>query len=241
MDRLLLLAGFGAAPLLALFFAEVFGARRAQQALIWRVPSTVLAAFFFLVHLVWAPLWLPVRSGTAKRALLPGLERMALSLPEDAATKSQTFVLLQGDFTVGVYFPDVLALQGRSGPAHWRVLGPGSPMTIERSDDRTLIVRPVDGFLPEPDTGIAQTNLGRRLDYFLRAAELPPPAGYRMDLPGMSTEVSAVGSTGRPSEATFRFDVSLDDPTLRWFRLSKGQYVPFTPPPAGETLDVGLE
>ncbi len=241
MDRLLLLAGFGAAPLLALFLAEVFGSRGRHQALAWRIPAFALAAFFVLVHLVWAPFWLAVRSGTAKRELLPELERMALSLPDDPAATSQTFVLLQGDFTVGVYFPDVLALQGRSGPAHWRVLGPESPMKIERSGDRTLIVRPVDGFLPEPDTGSARTNLARRLDYFLRAAEWPPPPGYRLSLPGMSAEVSAVGSGGRPSEATFRFDVSLDDPSLRWFRLSKGQYVAFTPPLAGATLDVGLE
>jgi len=242
MDRLLLFVGLGAAPLLALFVSAVFAARTDRTAgLAWRMSATVLAGFFLLVHLVFSPLWLPVRTATTKRELLPGLERMAGSLPHDSATPSQTFVLVQGDFTVGVYFPDVLALQGFQGPAHWRVLAPDGPLKFERRDDRSVVIRPVDGFHADPDTESPRVNLARRLDYFLRAREYPLVLGTQVNLPGMSSEVTAVSPAGHPTEATFRFDVSLDDPSLRWFRLNKGEYVPFAPPAVGETVDVGVE
>jgi len=242
MDRLLLFVGLGAAPLLALFVSAVFAARTDRTAgLAWRMSATVLAGFFLLVHLVFSPLWLPVRTATTKRELLPGLERMAGSLPHDSATPSQTFVLVQGDFTVGVYFSDVLALQGFQGPAHWRVLAPDGPLKFERRDDRSVVIRPVDGFHADPDTEHPRVNLARRLDNFLRAREYPLVLGTQVNLPGMSSEVTAVSPAGHPTEATFRFDVSLDDPSLRWFRLNKGEYVPFAPPAVGETVDVGVE
>jgi hypothetical protein len=112
---------------------------------------------------------------------------------------------------------------------------------VARRDDRTLIVRPVDGFHPEPDTASMPINLSRRLDYFVRAPQYEMPLGYRVDLPGMSTVVTALGRDGRPAEAMFQFDVSLDDPSLRWFRLNKGEYVPFAPPAVGDAVDVALE
>jgi hypothetical protein len=42
----------------------------------------------------------------------------------------------------------------------------------------------------------------------------------------------------RPVEVVFRFDVPLEDPTLRWFAWENGAVVPFTPPAVGAHLIV---
>jgi hypothetical protein len=64
--------------------------------------------------------------------------------------------------------------------------------------------------------------------------------GERVELTGMSAEVTALAKDGRPTEARVRFAEPLDDPSLQWLQWDwkKGAYVPFTPPAVGETVFV---
>jgi len=56
----------------------------------------------------------------------------------------------------------------------------------------------------------------------------------------MSVEVLEVDGNGMPVAVSFRFAVSLDDPSLRWLQWSwkKDRYLPFKVPMIGERVYV---
>ncbi len=62
--------------------------------------------------------------------------------------------------------------------------------------------------------------------------------GERVKLTGMTAEVTQLTDDGRPAEVRFRFDVPLEDPSLCWLCYRYDQFVPFTPPPIGQTVDI---
>ena len=62
--------------------------------------------------------------------------------------------------------------------------------------------------------------------------------GDTVRLTGLMVEVTGVTNDGRPKEVLFRFDVPLEDPSLRWIVFKDLAYVPFTPPAIGETISI---
>jgi hypothetical protein len=56
----------------------------------------------------------------------------------------------------------------------------------------------------------------------------------------MTVVVDRVDDRGHPTEATFQFEVSLDDVRHRWvfWDSAAGRYAPFTPPRLGEELRI---
>ena len=50
----------------------------------------------------------------------------------------------------------------------------------------------------------------------------PMRLGERIELTGVTVEITAVTADGRPAEATFRFASSLDDKSLIWLEWRKG-------------------
>jgi len=64
----------------------------------------------------------------------------------------------------------------------------------------------------------------------------PMSPGRRVELTGMTVEITAMGNNGKPREAAFTFDVGLEDSSLRWLQFKDGEFVPFTPPAVGETV-----
>ena len=51
----------------------------------------------------------------------------------------------------------------------------------------------------------------------------------------MTAEMLALTEDSRPSKVRFRFDVALEDESLRWIAWDNGSYKPFTPPAVGAT------
>ena len=71
----------------------------------------------------------------------------------------------------------------------------------------------------------------------VRDETYPMHPGQLIKLPRLSVEVTCVDSNGMPSEVIFHFEVSLDDPSLRWVRLGREiRYVPFKVPAVGESI-----
>ena len=67
----------------------------------------------------------------------------------------------------------------------------------------------------------------------LRSPRARFAVGDHVDLTGLRIEVTAITPDGRPAEASFHFDLALDDPSLLLMQWSRRGYVPFTPPPPG--------
>lgn len=219
-DRIRMFVGVGAMGLLSRFFQEMMVPHPEwPRSRAWRMTARSTCVFLVIVHLIVAPLVLPVR--TAMPLGPPWVtKQLDVRTPLDASVRDQTVVLVNGPsaFYVG-YLPIRRALDGLPPPRHTRILSPsGAAVTLTRRDARTLVVRPADGYLAMP------------FDQLYRARKHSFALGERVELTGMSAEVTALTADGRPAEAVFHFSVELEDPSLRWLQWVDGDFVPFTPP-----------
>ncbi len=223
MDRLLMFVGVGAFGLLAQFGEFVvekphpLATRRA-----WRRPAVVLCALWFLIHLVISPLALVLTiHGAIRHASL-----LDLTNKFDPSITEKSLILVNSPSVINTAFTQVSrVLSGEPYPRHVRVLGPsGAAVSLARTDERTLVLRPDGGYLRRP------------LDQLYRGVDHPFALHDRVQLTGMTVEITALTDDGRPAEATFRFDVPLEDPSHYWLQWTKGAYRPFTPPAVGDTV-----
>jgi hypothetical protein len=228
--RQLLFVGLGTMGLLAQFVAGLIDRKgwAPRGRLGWIGASTLAISLVFL-HAVLAPLELPSASrGPVGSDEL--LRRATDSIPTTPEIEGQDVVLVDApDAAVPGYVLAYRAVQRLPVPKTLRSLVTGTRgAELYRQDSHTLIVRPIDGYLREP------------LDRIFRGEGYPMQRGQRVDLPGLNAEVTALTPDGRPGEAAFRFAGTLEQPSLRWLVWSRksGTYVPFVPPPIGETVSV---
>jgi hypothetical protein len=227
MDRLLFFVGVGAMGLLASFLGLAFGGDRQPLGRLSRRFVVSLAWIFIGIHCVIAPIALPFR---AAYPLGPQefIDQFQVQGPLDRSVEKQDVVIVNAPSEVlAGYLPIVSALNGWPVPRHTRVLAPALySVSISRQDAYTLVVRPEDSFL---------SSVGSRL---LRDENHPMSPGERVELTGLSVEVTAVTADGRPAEARFWFAVPLEDPSLRWLQWKAGVFVPFVPPAVGQGVDL---
>jgi hypothetical protein len=246
-DRLLFLAGFGGSGLVALFLGGLGQSadwlpRGSAGRAVTRMTGALLVAF----HLVLAPLGL-LRAPVDLKAFGDLLERAAESLPREPAIRTQQVLIVYTPSAfVSIYGLPIRGLAGLPVPARLLVLGSSvHGVTIERPAKSALLIRPEGGFLiPHgralPGRELAQPAVDFRyvlslLDGLYRESAVMR-LGERIDLSDVTVEVTALTDDGRPAEARFSFDRSLDDPSLRWLRWEGGVYVPFVLPAEGGTV-----
>ncbi|HEX9186229.1 MAG TPA: hypothetical protein VGB87_04100, partial [Vicinamibacteria bacterium] len=229
MDRLLVFVGVGAMAVVAAVLAEWReGDAFARVGRARRVATAGVVLTFAVVHLVLAPLLLPLRVW-AFGYVAHMASRLATSIPEDESVRGKTLVILSSaaEFTT---FPVWMErqVQGIARPRRMRLLATcWSPLEISRPDATTLRVRPERGFMDHEAMQI------------VRGPSRAFHAGDEVRLSDVSVLVREVTADGRPAEAEFRFHVPLEDPSLLWTRLrAGGTLVPWSPPPVGgrETL-----
>jgi len=233
-DRGLSFAGLGACALLAQFLGVVFGSSwkvlRSGLTRPRAVATRALGVAFIVIHLCVAPLLLVVRAAVPV-APVSLLERLQVNVPMGPEVKRQSVVIVTAPMPIlAGYLPARRALDGLPVPAHTRILAPSDSesVTVSRPDERTLVVRPAHGYL-----ALAADRLARDLLH-------PMSLGERVELTGMTVEVTALMPDGRPAEAAFTFDVPLEDDSLRWLAWGNPSYVPFTPPAIGETIKLPI-
>lgn len=226
-DRLLMFVGIGTMGLVAQFIYTVFGKTEGQSKLIlWRIPAVVLAGIFILIHLIIAPLVLPVRAAypmiprkfSDKMMITEGLDESVVNQDLVIVNPPITFLMLQS--------PMIWECNNQPIPRHLRVLTSSrfQPVEIYRPDAKTLIVRPAYGFYAHV------------LDALFRNKQNPFSVGDRVELTGMTVEIREISNDGQVAEAAFIFSVALEDPSLRWLQYKDGAFVPFTPPAVGQKM-----
>jgi len=230
MDRLLTFVGIGAAGLLAQFWARVFSDSGTAPSNRGRTLMLTVAWLFVVFHAILAPITLPLR---AANPLAPRWveERLYVGTPLGSAIASQTLVIVNAPSPVHASFLLLRReLSAQPLPQHIRVLGPGIPwVTIRRLDERTLAIRPGGGYLTWP------------LDRLFRSELRPLAAGEQVRLPGMTVVVTELTPDGRPAGATFRFDVPLESPSLRWLCFRGVGFETFTPPAVGQEIEIPFD
>lgn len=206
-----------------------------------KTAGVALLCAWVTCHLIYAPNALPNVSmaqgaaGRKDRALFA-------TLPADPSIPEKTLVLLQSQDDFNSYY---FAL-GRSAdvqplPGRLRVLSASlRPLTIERPDERTLILRPSDGFVAQRDLSV------------YRSRKYPMHEGEVVNLAGMTVTVTKVDEAGWPMEGRFEFDQSLDAPSFVFYTAGQVEephpttkrlvrvvkYLPASVPRVGETVTV---
>ncbi len=227
-DRLLLYTGVGAQALVARFLAAVL--RRepwTKSSTLASVGTGAVAALFVVLHLVIAPLWLPLRSrGPADvDSMLSLADR---TLPRDPAVARKTVVLVNppADAFAG-YVMMKRAATGVVRPGRLRWLATGaSDMVVERLDTRSLRVELKDGFL-----SLASERMQR-------SSGNPMLVGYTVSLSGMTVRVTKVTADLRPKEIIATFDAPLEDPGLVFLKWTAKGYAPFAIPAIGAHVEL---
>ncbi len=226
-NRLLFFVGIGAMGLLAEFLGGLVDqAEWLPGARPWRWLAGTLAGLFLIVHVVFAPLLSPV-TAFAPRVFGEPIRAAMLSIPDDPALAGQTLVIVNAPdhlIFVTIAWPTRL-LEGMVMARQVRALST-QPVTVDitRVDELTLRFR-FEG-------GLYHSMLG----LLFRGPDRPMRAGQVVELDGMRVQVTRVTPAGEPLEALFLFDRPLEDPSLRWVQWDDGGFVPFSPPPQGQTV-----
>jgi hypothetical protein len=223
MDRLLTFVGLGASGLLARFWAFVF-----EEGSDGRLQRT-LAWFFIIVHAILAPLILPFRA--ANPVGPKWIEhRFLIQTPPAPSWEGKTLVVVNAPSCPHAHYMILhWDLAGLPVPRYMRVLAPAVPaVTVRRLDERTLAIRPRKGYLRWV------------VDQVFRTPRRPLALGEPVRLTGMTVTITELTPDGRPAEATFRFDVPLESPSLVWLGFRNGRFKPFTPPAVGQETAIGF-
>lgn len=232
-DRLLILPGVGALALVAALLGAVFD-RSPAAALTgrFRIATLALAGALFAVHLVVAPVLLPVRVmlldpyndvlTQARQAAYAGLRSPA----EDVV------VLNAPDYYFGTLIVSTRAAQHEPMALHTRVLYGGfERITVKRLGPRVLSVDAPHGFLESP------------FDQVYRSLREPMHPGQGLQLSGAQIVVMRTNSRGEPTLIQLRTAKPLDE--LRIIAWNGKAYARFQLPPVGGSrlvpkFDIGI-
>ena len=226
MDRLLVFAGVGAMAAVALVLSEwLTGDAYALLPRLRRAGAASVVALLVLLHLVLAPVLLPLR------VLLVGYissmgSKLEASIPADAGIGAKTLVILSSAAEMTTFPPWMeRQVRGVARPHRMRVLATClDQLRVTRVGPKTLRVRPNRGFLDN------------ELLRMVRGLSRPFHVGDEVLLSDLSVRVTQLAPDGRPAEADFTFGVPLEDASLLWRRLQGGgTLVPWSPPAVGES------
>ncbi len=222
-DRLLLFSSFGAFGLIATFLSRALAVERPGP----RFSARAVAGLMVLIHVVIAPLLLPIRARTVGKLLHEYIESGARTLPKKAGS---TYVVINAPdpLVAGIaasvhYYAEPAPLTSLPRLRQLAILAEGEG-TVERIDDHTLSLTATQGFFRDP------------MSQVFRSPSLPFHVGEVVTVSGMRVEIMEVGAEGFPRRIHFRFDASLDDPSLVWLTWQHQGFVPFRPPAPGEKV-----
>jgi hypothetical protein len=236
-NRQLLFASFGAFGLLARLWQPRGQLREQLHAIELAGPpqgsrdealspmlrfGSMSAALLIGMHLFVSPLLKPLM--TWSPAASAPLERAAAAVGDELAGRDAVFISAPDYFAVKLV-QLMRRIDGRPLARRWRALSFGAePLTIQRSDERTLIVDYAGGILGSPFLEL------------YRDRRLPMSRGERIALEGLEIEILETTADGRAARVRFQFDAPLDAPSFRFYYWVDGGFAAFTPPALGERV-----
>lgn len=224
-DRLLLFSGFGAFGLIATFLSRAYAVEKPGP----RFSARTVAGVMILVHVVLAPLLLPLR-----------VWAVGTMLHEYVVAGERTLPIVVGATLVVVNAPDPL-VPGMAGAKRYYEEINGKPLTlrlrqltvvatgdeiVERIDDHTLSLSASEGIFHDPFSQV------------FRSPSMLFHKGDIASVAGMRAEIMDAGEDGIPRRIQFHFDAPLDDPTTVWVTWVHQGFVPFKLPAPGEKVTV---
>lgn len=230
-DRLLLFIGIGAFGLIGCavsrgidWLKEPVLAPRWQRRIVY-----VSLVAIVLVHGVIAPIAYPIR---VSKWFGPGaiFAPFQINTKFDQSVTERTVVVLNTPLALLVGgLPLRNAVDGQPVPRRVRLLSPSdADVELFRADERTIVVRPDPPYMTQP------------FDCLFRSPHSSLRLGDTIELSDMTINVTKVDDDSHPTEVSFRFAVSLDDPSLLWLMWNGKEYIETTPPAIGETRLISM-
>ena len=227
--RELMNPSIGAMALVAQFLAFRASPRPENEPRGYRMLAGGFVGLWVFLHLILSSISLPLNSYTAPTKAEQLAARLNATAPSDTAIRNQTLVTVSTPADLlAATLPIMRAVANEPVPQYGRVLSAAvRHLEITRTDERTLRLRMDNGFMTRPWCQVFRNPITH-----------PMKKGDTIRLTGLTVEVTEVTNDGRPIEALFRFDVPLEDPSLRWVVFKDMAYIPFTPPAIGKTVQV---
>jgi hypothetical protein len=227
-DRLLLFIGIGAMALVARIVAGAFDKDRASS----RTPrltrmTWLIALAFGFVHLVLAPLLLPVRAAQI-RLVAHAIEAATEALDKTEDLEHRTVVVVNPPIDPFVsYIQAERALRNLPRPMHLYWLASAiAPIRITRLGPHTLAVEREGGLMNAP------------LERLYRSSSVELPAGSEVLLSEMRAEIASTTADGRPREIRFHFLDDLENPHYLFLAWDEGRLVSFELPSQNQTVQL---
>ena len=167
-------------------------------------------------------------SSAVKRVAQPKTSEGTSKAPVEKALENHSLVALNPPSAFfSTYIPAIRVLEGKPVPKHLRILASGLfGLEVTRMDEFTLEVHPNGGYL----------NFSLDVLYGGNGHRMLPD--HLIKLSDVEIRVVEIFQDGRPATASFRFGVPLEDKSLSWLEWKDGTYLPFDPPPVGQTLTI---
>ena len=244
--RHLLFVGLGVMGLLGEFIGGLFAKNEwVPHIRIWRIPAWSLCLILLVLHIgaaglgrILAPIILSQVNHTRESYLQVGME------PE---LEEQDLIIVNSPSPyLFMYFPFFRDEQGAPIPRTTRILVPAFvPLEVIHAKDDALVVRTLSANLLslEPPTQETPWNIAFslwRLNDTFSTKDFSNQNNNKIQLSNITIGISRIGEEGLPKEVAFRFNVPLEDPSLKFLMWDwqTGSYVPFKLPPVGGTVHI---
>jgi hypothetical protein len=218
-DRLLLPVGLGASALCAHAVAWL----AAQRMGVLRPAAVLGVAFLCGIHLVQAPLLLPLRVATVG-ALGDALARADAAIPAGPDVREQTVVVVNAPIDVLLSYAQVArARRGQPRPRHLYWLATASsPLAVTRTSPTTLSARLEAGWLYTAP------------ERHYRAPWLALALNQTVSLGELTATVRELTDDGRPARVEFRLDDALESKRYVFLYYDGKTLSPWRLPAIGE-------
>jgi hypothetical protein len=225
-DRTLLFASVAGAALLAQLFGTVlqrqfWWGQPGRQRTLAAIPMTLLV----VRKLLFAPLLFPLRDRTMD--WLGQLNDRAADAVPDVSDLADRSLVIPNPPSVDLasFIPLIRATRGQTVPRTVRLFATaGSAMTLTRTSEWELLVRPTVGFVAYGP------------DQVFRSSRYPLRLGEKVELSDMTITITELRAEGNPAAAVFAFREPLESPKHVWLAWDQHGCHPFSPPRVGETV-----
>lgn len=226
-DRNLLFAGLGGFGLVS----QLICAAREHLGRPARFYAGAVAGLFIFLHIVVAPLFLPLRTWATGSMLHGYTDRAIQSMAPGVDITGKTIVVISAPD--GVIANTVIAAKVNARavlPGSFRVLSTAvqGKLEVRRVDEKTLSVVQSAGHMHEPTATV-----------FRDPKRFPFRVGDRVVLEGMTAEIMTLTPDGfLPERIDFHFDKPLEDASYHWIYWDKRQFALLPMPKVGETREL---
>ncbi len=226
-NRVLFFVGLGSMALLAHLTRVAFASPPiAPPSAAWRLLARVAIVVLLPIHVLLAPvlaLQTLRRESVASAAML----RAVANIPDDPSIVKQDLIIVnppEHSYVVTA-IPVLKELDGLPRPRRIRALSAGtSGLTVMRVDARSLRVDFPASLFPSVFARYMRSDTERF------------QIGQRFAVSGLTATIEALDGRGDLVRVLYEFAVPIDDASLRWMQWTNGTYVPWRPPPPGESV-----